>query len=464
MNLEKIFTERIDTNEINIENKTIDVNNCIVENWHISNKNSIIFTNCQFDGKEFVFYKNNGSKLIVYFRECVFNCDVKFNNCYFKALKFINTKKIKTLEITKSIRIEELYFKNTHDCRYKLEGDIIITNNKSIDQINISKINHHSGEFIFTNNDIKKNTTVPTKASSFAFFKKSSFNKADFSETKFSEEVNFDGMVLTNNKGHLNFENCTFGKSYFNETNFGNSAYFNGSIFNNDAHFISCQNIENTIADFSGCTIYKNINFSYSKFKSLIIKNVLFDNLVSFEETEFDNITFERIVFQKPAFFDGIKINNLKNCTRKTLRIIKLQLQKTENKIDYNNFKAFELDALNRELNKKDWKDKFVLWLNSKSSNHGLNWLQGITFTIIVGLVFYSIYFSFENFTQPFIINCESLNVFLIGYFKFLVPSYSSPIENGLSKWYLYIPFLIGKIFVTYGIYQTIVSFRKFKL
>lgn len=465
MNLKEIFEKHKDSNQIIVENSTILTDNYTTKFRNISNKELIIFSNCQFNGIGLYFEKIVHSKLKIHFKECVFNCSVFFDDCILYGLKFVDTKKIKSFEITNCKRIGEFYFKNTdYTNSHQLQGDISITNNTFYEKILFQNLNHYSGEFNFTDNKLRiKKSDFYEKIN--ARFDNSIFQNSNFSKNDFGEEISFTGIVFNSEKPYIkiSYDGSNFGNVNFERVVFFGGTSFNDTIFSSDFKLTDCQNLHLGNCSFTNCISERNFIIEDSEFDNLNFSNFIFKETASFIDLRLKKITIIQTVFEKPAFFENIIILNVKECSRKTLRLIKHQLQRTDNKIDYNKFKAYELNAYSRELHLFHWKDKFILWLNSKSSNHGLDWFLGIKFTLIVGLIFYSMYFASENFSKSIDINSESINAFFIGYFKFLVPTYSSPLENGLNKWYLYFPFLIGKIFITYGIYQTIVSFRKFK-
>lgn len=138
-----------------------------------------------------------------------------------------------------------------------------------------------------------------------------------------------------------------------------------------------------------------------------------------------------------------------------------LEYQSIEVETHYNKLKFWS----------KQWPTVFALWLNKISNSFGRNWFQGVGFTIGVGLIFfyalvistneYSIDIAFDSdwkFVPAFIRFMNPLRFFeLENLFKisdndsFLTLSYCSYIWDSL-----------GRIFVAYGVYQTIQAFRKY--
>lgn len=199
----------------------------------------------------------------------------------------------------------------------------------------------------------------------------------------------------------------------------------------------------------------------------------------SFFNAEFDTIKLFEVKFGEGAYFDEMKINKvidksyLKDKSKilewkTTLRAIKQESQKVENRIDFNNYRNYELAAHYEELSfSKNFKDTSILWATKWSSNFG-NWTWALCFTLIIGLVFFSSFYIFENSNKT--INLHNWPDFIYGYFRFfLITDFKNEYyESGESilKFNCFIsllPFIIGKIAVAFGLYEMIQSFRKFK-
>jgi hypothetical protein len=175
-------------------------------------------------------------------------------------------------------------------------------------------------------------------------------------------------------------------------------------------------------------------------------------------------ITIVRTVFEKKVWFENIQINQIDNCDIETIRTIKQELQKAENRIDFNRFRNYELAAHYKELNfKNNFKDKFILGATKISSNFG-SWTWAFWFTILSGLFWFCILYRIEN---SGVFNPEKVNDFFVGAFRFfLVTDFFNPLENDrtyLENGWSWLIFILGKIFIAFGIYEMIQSFRKFK-
>ena len=173
--------------------------------------------------------------------------------------------------------------------------------------------------------------------------------------------------------------------------------------------------------------------------------------------------------FLESAYFDDLnmdKIEAIENWDRKTLRAIKRELINTHNQIDYLRFKAYELEAYKNEKG-KSWKDDFILSLNSFSSKNGLDWVKALRFILLTSFVSYLFYLISYLISIKSVVPSEFPNTveeFLVYYLKFINPLMflKSPIEDAEKYFFPLLFLLLGKILISYGIYQLIQAFRKF--
>lgn len=107
--------------------------------------------------------------------------------------------------------------------------------------------------------------------------------------------------------------------------------------------------------------------------------------------------------------------------------------------------------------------EKILLWFNKNSNNFGTNWFIGVNFTTLVALITYVVITLFSsNVTLQ--LNAEGVGNFL----KALVDVLNLTDWNDmtilgkkLNNWQ-YVTLFIGRIFIAYGIYQTVQAFRKY--
>lgn len=235
---------------------------------------------------------------------------------------------------------------------------------------------------------------------------------------------------------------------------------------------------------------YKNENYFNQKefFESL--KKVYRKTKVDLKLSDLGNTKFFNCDLTESEFYfeNSIICNIFLIGTKLPNEIISQDKDYNQIKVGYGQIKKAYLntgdilvanDYLNKEIqsfhnilknNKSNQKDRFILSLNKLSSNHGQDWVQGLIFTLISGLFFFLIYVSiipekpfhwgWLGYTEFWIAIKETLKYFP----EFLYPGHSFDfMSKKYYGWTLVID-LIGRIFIGYGIYQTIQSFRKYKI
>lgn len=139
----------------------------------------------------------------------------------------------------------------------------------------------------------------------------------------------------------------------------------------------------------------------------------------------------------------------------------------SESKIGYLKYNALEQRKHFQKLKIKD-SDFYILMLNSKSNDFGRNWFKGVKFTFKVSVFFFLMMIMVNSFVSSkyslkFNLNDSFADTskILSEYLKFTF-SLGFGSEEFQSNGYLYLIFIIAKIFIGYGIYQTITAFRKY--
>lgn len=145
--------------------------------------------------------------------------------------------------------------------------------------------------------------------------------------------------------------------------------------------------------------------------------------------------------------------------------------QRQGDNVRANEYQAREIEAHYRTLawSRKNFFTKLNLFFNWISNNFGRNWAQGALFSIAVGLLFfYFLVLSSEEF--HFALNFSHFPDLVDSFLKFMNPlrhfetenlfQDKQPVVNATPG--TYILDFAGRIFVTYGYYQTIQAFRRF--
>jgi len=475
-------TSSIDQYSIEIlDDLTVNLNNIF---------HRISISNCNFSGKISFFdtrkEENPFNGIRLYFDKCSFG-DLVVSQCFFDELKFIN---IKSKGNIFSIRECQIYSFEIASSTIQNE-DFVIHHNKFITQIHLKDIRTEKGKFSLRKNVFPINEGAFYKPS---FINNCQFINCDIYENDFGYELSFLNNTLTDedktNHSSNYFKKCIFGKSSFYNTDFGESTKFLSCDFNGATLFENIKNDFNTALDFKNDKFKNTVSFNKTKIHKLNFDNCVFENYAFFQETYFDIIKIDKSIFEKSAFFDDVKIMDIDKCDRRTIRNIKLHLQKVENKIDYNKFRVYEFDAYKADLKKqidnykkdknhfyhriRDIKhlrrDLFILNLTGFYSDYGTDWKKALKFTLLFGLLLYVTFFIFENCSSSWDIN--EWQVAPIGFLRFFIlTDFYNPLadgktyisNNGWNHLISWIIFIFGKVVIAFGIYEMIQAFRKFK-
>lgn len=261
-----------------------------------------------------------------------------------------------------------------------------------------------------------------------------------------------DKLTLTgfNKNADLRFIGVSAHTVIFNGyVNWGTTSFlFLHSYLPNDKSYFACL----------GPTYVGNMIFDGSDLSSFANIQILDSSLIGIKYTNLKWPSPERIV-PYPTEDKRYWIKK-----RELYRQLKYCAEDNKDRIQALIFKSYELDAYQHTLNWQDnASDLLMLWLNKLSNNHGLSWIRGVMFTVITCFVFYFIFYLCQNdfFSKYFF--WENLMKYfwlpngiddLISFLKS-----NSNIFIGIIG---VISYLLGKIFIAYGVFQTISAFRKY--
>lgn len=332
---------------------------------------------------------------------------------------------------------------------------------------------------------------------------KEKVKKVSFENCVFNKKVNLSLEVIENAsfsnsifENDVNFSNTLFNKkARFYQCNFKGSVNFNNTRFHDLADFWNAKFFKKTIfykTDFHGITVFSSTQFS----KNVLFTYTLFDKVVIFRDTKFKqgidlslailsgtiniyNIElsdFEHVkdIRDVHEFDKAVSSNGnipLKN-KRETYRIIKTQLNQSQNHIDALYYSNLEIKTYSKQLSQeirsidgflRTWESYIILKLNWLSNNNGTSWSQGVFFTLIVGAIFFYLsLLATENYVFS-LSNIEFDKSFKY-YIMSLLPTHNiGYMESEKPNSFFYMWDFIGRIFVSYGIFQTIQAFRKLK-
>ena len=455
---------------------------------------SIIFNNCKFNCQSLTFSNIHNEAITISFNNCTFNCHLNFSDFALNKILFDDTKSLKSLNINnrhgQKGKLNVFRFSNFPVSeKAELNTDFSINNITVNNFFLFEHIIHLSGKLHLYNNilgiEVNEygNTVFNNSTISNVHFKDNTFkNWTYFLNTiiKYNNQLIIsESEVYTQNKFYKN----TFEKVKFTKSQFIGKCEFERCDFLSTTWFEKCENLNNSHLNFVACEFKGFVLFNRSTLNFLNLDRCTFDKSVSFTDALFIKIKLFEIKFHGGAYFDEMRINNVDNKSylkdndildwKRTLRAIKQELQKTENKIDFNRFRAYELAAHYEELGwgwKSGFKDKFILWATKWSTDFGNSWRRSLAFTLLSGLIWYSIFFYLDFYLTgyyQYYFNTNYAGIFGNGYFRFLLVTdfYNPLVEDRtyIQNFWSWIPFIFGKIFVAFGIYEMIQSFRKFK-
>lgn len=273
---------------------------------------------------------------------------------------------------------------------------------------------------------------------------------------------------------HL-YRSVELGSFYFAENVIGQNVELRGCNIMKNLELRENKTSEKALSfRFENCEIKGRLKLTENHLSKLIFKDIEVQNDAHFDDLKVDSIYFSDLILHKNTYIDNLTINKLEECERKTLRQIKYSIQKTDNKIDYNRFRAYELQAYYNELKTKGtsfWdRDRLILYATKHVTGFDHSWQKALGFVLLAAFIFFNLFFVSENYDLPFA--WSGFPQYITGYFRFLiVTDFYNPLSNGreyiandswnhIVSWFF---FILGKIFIAFGIYEMIQAFRKFK-
>lgn len=453
MNLDELNTS-LEKGIYKFYNKEFTENIELFDNT-ITRTDILIFENCVF--QEISIYEIKNPYLTIKFHRCIFESDLKVIRCSIYLLQISSLIKIKDI----NINYGKFNFIDINSDSQPIYGNIKIHKCIIDDDLKCSELYLKKGQLTLDTKEQPLGSNFNTS------FQNSTIDILNLSYNKFNGYFNFKNTkILTSSI----FDTCTFKSIQFKETDLGHNCLFNNCSFEN-LHFLKCKNILNTHLTIKNSLFTNFSHFNESKLNNLKITHTTFEKKASFDSVEVNIINLNQVTFLQGAYFDDIKINKIEDCDRKTIRTIKQELQKAENRIDFNRFRAYELAAHYKEL---DWKwesgfiDKSILFITKISTDFGNSWRKALRFTIVGGFLIYLVLYIIENreFSIDFL-NWNNWERLLSGFFRFLlVTDFYNPLETDriyLTNPLSWLILIFGKTVIAFGIYEMIQSFRKFK-
>ncbi|MEL7122605.1 MAG: hypothetical protein AAFO07_24375 [Bacteroidota bacterium] len=194
------------------------------------------------------------------------------------------------------------------------------------------------------------------------------------------------------------------------------------------------------------------LNFDINSFKEIVIADSKIDgiNLNNYPEKVLSYNTNPKIGYgikEKRKRIPNLKnvYNQLKNVARK------------KGDIDAaNKYQSMEYGQL--LFSKRFGFDSVILFLNLASNNNGRSWFRGVLFTFMTSIIFFIFYLNALKVPLGDLVNFEDFVVFLSTFPKLELEKY----EESNNQWNIRLVIWLSRIFIGYGVYQTIAAFRKY--
>lgn len=489
--------------------RNINFNESTTDQYVIANK--VFWLSFIIDGIELnnvIFNKKTSWENIVtnetiLFKKVVFNDNLEIEKTkYFKAEfktctinNIINSQNEQTnITFGGQLFFEECIFNTS--LKYTGESNSILNFNRSIFRevtkfyqrnpeanVNFNNVTFEK-EVVFYEFLCKKISFISTSFHKLKFLSPSLY-RADFTNALFNDTAKFVNITpIENKKISLNYSFTTIKKLFFIDSddgntknpplNIGGQINFRRALIENTA-FIFIRNISdvqnpNCRINFESTNILGSIAIQNSHFKTIYSKNtVIIGNLI-IQDTTMTNLYLDNSTPTGKILYNTDYIPE--NLNQESACILKNQHLFVHNNIRALDFRAKEMQAYRKKLCKKTyrtkeykWSEKIVLLLNCVSNKYGLKWFRGCVFTLVSAILFTTIYMFFNQnlgFEIPNSWQDESwtsIGIYWKNVLSYLwIPKF--PDLNDMTTTAL-IFYILGKIIVGYGIYQTIAAFRK---
>lgn len=332
----------------------------------------------------------------------------------------------------------------------------------------------------------------------FILFRECSFNgRTVFSNIKFTLSTTFLKCIYSD---YISFENSIFSEMLLIEDSIVSNIMLFSSYTSDEQNniitfekltlksvkvigdiHIERENIKELNCYFSSVKSEGRLRISESSINKFIFLENSINGRVDVIECQIDKIDLNATIVV--GYFNlldtELEKRNISN--RNTAQILKNESSKLNNIIQSVQMKQIEMNIYMIELLKKLKRDKRVsfssylkniplgrillLLLNFCSNGFGLKWVQGILFTMTIALLFFILINFFGIETPIFIIDFKFNNFGEVwkGYLNILnVLNFRDKLDGiELNAWGESL-FFVSKIFLSYGIYQTVSAFRKY--
>jgi hypothetical protein len=264
-------------------------------------------------------------------------------------------------------------------------------------------------------------------------------------------QANFNVQKNTFERADLYFTGCHFHSNVF----IGQHHLIDGIHFEGKLGFLNATIGPDSIVGIFG---FNNARHQRGEF---IFNNALIKGLLDIRNVFAKEVTFDGTVVPGNVQENGSIASAVYD--RSTARLLKNEARKINNQIAGLTYYKKEVQAHARSLSWRQMDDRLMLWLNKLSNNYGTSWSRGVVFTLLSSVIFYSAFyvcwFSFNALGKSDLYWTGLINYFwLPSGLEGLIDNHNN-IHGG---WLGAIFFILGKVLIAYGIYQTVSAFRKY--
>lgn len=411
-------------------------------------KSSSNFSNIIFKGGEYE---------TIYF-DGTFNNNINFNKKILNQNLFFESSIFKGRIDFREGKFDYVYF-----YRSSFEGIVLFHGydilDKKITDISVKDLTIHSCYF-------EKNISTSIQDLSSLNLSNNNFKQIfnfnnhndiqSLNDNSLSKQISLRGsnqgnIIIENVFTDVDFSGFNFGNIYFKNIDV-HTLYFNEFHNNGNVSFMSLK---------SG--VYLTIQNSITGNLDLLNEdlNIFHEIVIANSNIKGINISLYpkkiRSYSSNPQIGYGITDLTKNNQNLKNIYNQLKQAAKSNGDIDnMNRFKSLEFGKLIKV--KKISLDSIILVLNSLSNKHGQSWLRGIIFTLIIAFGFFILYIinisNFPSFSKLI----KDYILFISSFPKLQLEEFSE-----LNKtWNVSLVIWLSRIFISYGIYQTVSAFRKY--
>lgn len=348
---------------------------------------------------------------------------VNFYRSYFQGLVFINDFSYDKIS-NRNLKIERI---SIHACIYEMDMSI------QLDKIKYIDLSNNNFKQIFNFNNYAKSLNKDSEV----MISIGGTNQGNI----IVENVYLDITIRDINFGNLVFKDLHISNLYIYE--FQNEGSVTFTNVKSGIYFAIQDSISGKL---------NFLNFDINIFKEIVISNC---TLAGINFNKYPNKIYS---FSKnPKIGYGLSEKSENNSNLRSVYNQLKHISRFKGNVEVSNkyqSKEYKQLLLSNRLSF----DSILLFLNLISNNNGKSWIRGVAFTILMSFFFYVLYL--YNIGIDFN-GTESLKdyvIFITSFPKLELIKYSC--ENEL--WYIKLTIWCARIFIAYGIYQTISAFRKY--